>query len=328
MKPVLPSEVVSFGKAAAAAIGAAGGIELARRAVVDTSVRTTDIAPVLQSLGIDDIDAAADLETLLAACELTRVCGSFAVPYPVGQRLAASVAECDESFLAVVDRVLAVEHGDLPGGWLVVEPAGATWLPIASGDDRRYVSIPYVHHVDRGERRAPATGGQVALGLVLQSWELLGAAQSAHAWAASHVVERHQFGRRLADFQLVQGRVADSEVAVRGLRQLAQFTSWRWSTSPAHALVDAWALRTQAIETVRVVLAHSHVLHGAVGFCDEHDLSILDMKTQAAVRLPADLERSTEILGLLIRDHGFSSPFSDPTCPPVEERRRTRKVAP
>jgi alkylation response protein AidB-like acyl-CoA dehydrogenase len=125
----------------------------------------------------------------------------------------------------------------------------------------------------------------------------------------------------------VQFHVADLEVAVRGLRQLAQFTSWRWFAAPDDAFTDALALRVQAIETVRSALNVSHLLHGAVGFCDEHDLAVVHMAVTPATRHPWDLESTTERLTARVAASGFASPFADPACPTVEDRRATREVS-
>jgi hypothetical protein len=107
----------------------------------------------------------------------------------------------------------------------------------------------------------------------------------------------------------VQFRVADCAVAVRGLQRLAQFTLWRLFTAPRDAVVDAMALRVSALETASLVLSNSHLLHGAIGFCDEHDLTTLDRSVQASLRLPTDLERTSELLFQAIDSGGFHGLF-------------------
>jgi hypothetical protein len=327
VNPDLPDEVLDFAAAAEQAVVAAGGVELARRAFDDPKVRGDEVPALLSGLGIDDVDPRDGEVGLLAAAELVRITGAYALPYPVSARLAAPHdGDAAADFVAVVDGTPAVEHVEVGGRWLVVETDGTAWEPVPVLDSRRYTSARHVRPVTRGTSRGSVGLPDVALPLVLDGWRMLGAAEQAHAYATAHVGVRQQFGRALADFQAVQFRVADSEVAVRGLGLLARFTAWRWLVAPDEALVDAWALRVQAIETLKLVLANSHLLHGAVGFCDEHDLSVIDMGVQPAVRLPADLERSTELLGQAVRQHGFASPFSDPARATVEARRAAREV--
>jgi hypothetical protein len=42
----------------------------------------------------------------------------------------------------------------------------------------------------------------------------------------------------------------------------------------------------KAADTARLVLRTSHQLLGALGFCDESDVSVLDRHTQPLIRLP------------------------------------------
>ena len=53
---------------------------------------------------------------------------------------------------------------------------------------------------------------------------------------------------------------------------------------------DALVLRFKAADTARQVLRTSHQLLGALGFCDESDVSVLDRHTQPLIRLPLGAE--------------------------------------
>ena len=102
---------------------------------------------------------------------------------------------------------------------------------------------------------------------------------------------RVQFGKPLAEFQAVKFAVADAAVAVRGLHELAKFTVARAESTPqAVHSADALVLRLKASDTARQVLRTSHQLLGALGFCDESDISILDRHTQPLIRLPLGAE--------------------------------------
>ena len=325
MKPVLPDEVADFSRSAERSLRAAGGVDLARRAVDDPAVRLDVVPGLLERLGLAEIEPRSDLESALAAAALARLTGAFGLPYPVTARLAANGIDSAD-FLTVVDAAVPqVEHADLPGRWLTSDAAGETTGAEPDGrGPRAFPSMAAVHGVRRTPSEAQLGPADAALVLILESWRMLGAAESAHEAATSHVQVRQQFGRPLARFQAVQFHVADGEVAVRGLRQLAQFTTWRWFDAPQSVSVDALALRVQAIETLGLVLGLSHLLHGAVGFCDEHDLAMVDMAVTPATRLPWGLEDTTEQLARLIAEEGFASPFADPSCPTVEERRAKR----
>jgi acyl-CoA dehydrogenase len=135
----------------------------------------------------------------------------------------------------------------------------------------------------------------VDLHLNLGSWRILGAVQQALEITRQHVVARMQFGKPLAEFQAVRFTVADASVAVRGLCELAKYTITRTESAPAQVRsADALILRLKAGDTARQVLRTAHQLLGALGFCDESDVSVLDRHTQSLIRLPV----STEVLAM------------------------------
>jgi len=116
---------------------------------------------------------------------------------------------------------------------------------------------------------------------------ILGGLETALAQVTAHVAVREQFGRPLAEFQAVRFAVADAVVGVRGLTELAKFTVWRLgSAGQAARSADALVLRLHAVEVAREVLRTCHQLLGAIGFCDEHDVSVLDRHLQPLLRLP------------------------------------------
>jgi alkylation response protein AidB-like acyl-CoA dehydrogenase len=127
--------------------------------------------------------------------------------------------------------------------------------------------------------------------LVLGSWRVLGGLETAVALATAHVAAREQFGRPLAEFQAVRFAIADATVAVRGLTELAKYTLWRLAVAGDQArAVDAVALRLHACDVARDVLRSCHQLLGALGFCDEHDVSVIDRHLQPLLRLPLAAE--------------------------------------
>src|SRR6201999_3929256 len=102
-------------------------------------------------------------------------------------------------------------------------------------------------------------------------------------------------------------------VAVRGLHELAKFTISRpESTALQVRSSDALVLRLKAANTARQVLRTSHQLLGAVGFCDESDVSVLDRHTQPLIRLPLGAEELALRLIPDVSDGSFETLFSGP----------------
>jgi alkylation response protein AidB-like acyl-CoA dehydrogenase len=75
---------------------------------------------------------------------------------------------------------------------------------------------------------------------------------------------------------------------------------------------DALILRLKAADTARQVFRTAHQLLGALGFCDESDVSVLDRHTQSLIRLPV----SAEVLALRlmpgVRSGELETLFSGP----------------
>jgi acyl-CoA dehydrogenase len=307
MNPALPETAIDFGAAAERAFTDVGGVDLARRAEAEPDLRARVVAPLLDQLGALDLSMADDLDTALAGGELCRVAGRCALPYPVIAILASGTH--DRLPAALVDPVVPrADHGDLFPRWRLAAIDGAVREGRPDGPPLGTELGPFV--VDMA---ASATDDlepvDVPMLLTLTAWQTLGTLERALELAVEHVNTRHQFGGPLARFQAVQFQIADATVAVQSLRELAHFTLWRLWVAPLDRLVDALALRAQALESAQAVLRTCHQLHGAVGFCDEHDLSILSRHAQPLLRLAAGLEATTEQLMAAVDHTGFDSLF-------------------
>lgn len=286
MHTELPGDVLAFGVAARDRFDALGGVELALRAETDPSARA-QAADALAELGAWDVDARSGADELLAAAVLCRAAGAVVLPHPVVEQLLA----VDGARLALVDPVKPwIDHGDLAGSWVAADLDGNAWT--VTTESRRAAKLgPFVTRAILGKAADRVDIDDVARHLVLGSWRLLGGLDAALSLAAAHVKVRKQFGQTLAEFQSVRFALADAVVAHRGLEELAKFTTWRIGVAaPAARHADAVALRLHADEVAVDVLRCCHQLFGAIGFCDEHDVSVLDRHMQSLLRLPHSAE--------------------------------------
>ena len=100
---------------------------------------------------------------------------------------------------------------------------------------------------------------------------------------------------------------------MRGLHELAKYTLCRPESLPVQTRsADALVLRYKAADTARQVLRASHQLLGALGFCDESDVSVLDRHTQPLIRLPLGAEALALRLIPDVRDGYLETLFSGP----------------
>lgn len=313
MKTALPEDIAEFAAVAAKRLTRFGGPQAALRAETDDHLRT-DARDALADLGAFDLNVRSVADDLLAAAVLCRAAGATALPYPLVEELLA----IDGARLALVSpEAPRIDHGDMPGDWIATDLDGKRYHPQLSSRTSAKLG-PFLVPAILGEPDGTVPAADVDLHLVLGSWRILGAMQQSLEITRQHVVARVQFGKPLAEFQAVRFTIADASVAVRGLYELAKYTICRADSTPAQVRsADALVLRLKAAETARQVLRIAHQLLGALGFCDESDVSVLDRHTQPLIRLPV----STEMLALRlipgVRDGQLETLFSELVSEPV-----------
>jgi hypothetical protein len=301
----LSDDAKEYGREALRAFEAAGGDQLVQQAEAKPDSREGLVGPILHELGSWELDARTDTDALEAAAALCRSAGYWALPYPVAERL-AKPTDLDVDGLIVV-----ADHA--PSGAVVgVE---ARWVAVTLDGLRSHVtgvgapSAAFVADLQLSALDGDGTN-DVALGLVLPCWTLLGMLDRAMELTTAHVSMRKQFGQPLSAFQGVQFQLTDAEVERSGLDILAKYALWSIATNRAEATDDALALRMSAIEAAEVVFRVCHQLHGAVGFCDETTLSWLSRYSQPLRRLPLGLSATRDRLIRRVGRTGLTGLFS------------------
>jgi hypothetical protein len=305
----LPQDITEFAAVAVKRFARLGGPQAALRAETDDSVRDA-ARTALKEVGAFELDVRSESDDLLAAAVLCQAAGATALPYPLVEELLA----IDGARLALINPdAPRIDHGDLPGAWIAADldanryqaqPGSRTGAKLGP------FLVPATLSTPEGPEKT-VSAADINLHLVLGSWRILGAVQQALHIATEHVQARVQFGKPLADFQAVRFTVADAAVAVRGLHELAKYTLCRPESVPVQILsADALVLRLKAVETARQVLRTAHQLLGALGFCDESDVSVLDRHTQPLIRLPLGPEALSLRLIPDVRDGYLETLFS------------------
>ncbi|MGI5320922.1 acyl-CoA dehydrogenase family protein [Actinomadura nitritigenes] len=285
----LPDDVGQLAEAATRRFRRLGGVDAARRAEADPATRET-ARKALDELGAFDLDIRADADQLLAGAVLCRAAGAVVLPWP----LIPHLVRVSGRHLVLIDPGhVRVDHGTAGFSWLGADLTGSAW-PLETGTPDVAGRLgPFVTGAALGqEQPGRIDGDDIARYLTLQSWTILGALESALAEVTEHVRTRQQFGQALSRFQAVRFTMADITIAVQGLEQLAKLTTWRLGRGDTpQRIADAMALRLHATETAVTALRASHQLYGALGFCDETDLSVLDRHLQPTLRYPLSAER-------------------------------------
>ena len=210
----------------------------------------------------------------------------------------------------VADAILVparTASGDGPelGVTVFIVPANApgmsaTLLPTVARDKQCEMSL---QNVDVGE---DAVLGQVNEGWAvaerIREWAAVGAcalmvgnADAALEMTLAYVKERTQFGRPIGSFQAIQHYCADMATGIEGARyvtyqaacKLAQGEPVDMEVSIAKAWVSGVSQRVAAL---------AHQSHGAIGFTQEHDLSLRTRRAKAWEVLYGDGDFHRELI--------------------------------
>lgn len=303
----LPEEAKAFASSVRQALAALGGVDVARRAEADPAVRLNEVKPVLDELGVPDIDPTGNPASVPVAAELCRIAGSYVLPFPVVGYVMATREGVPRALASAPPS--RCDHADLFPDWEVCELSGASWT---ARPERRLTGLrlaPFVGGLLASERRSVGAEAPAALLHVLWASYVLGTVEHALEAAIDHVQERVQFGQPLAAFQDVQFRIADATASVDGLRELTRFAAWRVATRRPAMAADALGAHLHAVDTAQGVLRLTQQLHGAAGMCDEYDISILVRHVQPALRLVDSADHLAERLFEVIQAQGFDSLF-------------------
>lgn len=314
MKPRLGDEATEFGRQATAALGAAGAAAWSEPGA-DAPARRVELEAMVQAvvgeLGGWELSPHHDPDELEAAAALCRATGHWAVAAPVAGRLARP-ADGAADGLVVVDatRPAAVVTGEQ--AWDAVTLDGRRHRVVGAAGDPESPTGAFgaVLELEVTGEGSPA---EVALGLVLPCWTLLGCCDRAMELTRSYVTDRRQFGQPLASFQGVQFQLTDAEVERSGLEVLAAHALWSIQSGRPDAVEDALACRLTAIEAARVVFGVTHQLHGAIGFCDETPLSWLSRASQPLRRLPFGAGATQAALADRLGRRSLTGLFGDAT---------------
>lgn len=308
MKTDLPQDISDFAAVAGKRLIRLGGPPAALRAETDDSIRDA-ARTALNEVGAFDLDVRSDPDDLLAAAVLCQAAGATVLPYPLVEQLLS----IDGARLALVNpKAPRIDHGDLAGDWVAADLDGNRYRPRPAARTGAKLG-PFLVPATLSTPEGTVPAADVNLHLVLGSWRILGTVQQSLRIVTDHVRARIQFGKPLADFQTVRFAVADAAVAVRGLHELAKYTICRPESVPAQIhSADAVVLRLKAADTARQVMRTSHQLLGALGFCDESDVSVLDRHTQPLIRLPLGTEELALRLIPCVSDGSLETLFSEP----------------
>jgi alkylation response protein AidB-like acyl-CoA dehydrogenase len=155
---------------------------------------------------------------------------------------------------------------------------------------------------NRGFRVAMSTldGGRIGIAA-----HALGIAQAAYDVARSYALERRQFGKRIADFQAIQWKLADMSMEIDAARLLVYRAAWLKEQGEPHAEAGAKA-KLYASEMARRQTAEAIQVLGGYGYTKEFPVEryYRDAKVTEIYEGTSEIQRiviARSILGLAER---------------------------
>ncbi|WP_319454881.1 MULTISPECIES: acyl-CoA dehydrogenase family protein [unclassified Mycobacterium] len=110
---------------------------------------------------------------------------------------------------------------------------------------------------------------------------LVGAGQAMLDASVEYAKQRTQFGRVIGSYQAIKHKLADVYIAVELARPLVYGAALSLADGSPETARDVSAAKAAASDAALLSARSSLQAHGAIGFTEEHDLSLLLLRVQA-----------------------------------------------
>jgi alkylation response protein AidB-like acyl-CoA dehydrogenase len=134
-----------------------------------------------------------------------------------------------------------------------------------------------------GWRVSAVAAEAVELGTLMVSAQLLGAARMMLEMSTAYARQRKQFDRPIGEFQAVKHQLADVAVALEFTRPLVHGAAVALDGRSPTAARDVSAAKVAAGRTADRAARAALQVHGAIGYTQEHDLSVWLLYVRALV---------------------------------------------
>lgn len=249
--------------------------------LADLGVTALAVPEKFDGIGAHPVDLVVAIERL----------GRWCVPGPVAESIAVAPV-----LLATGDR--ADRCAELASGELIVTvamppltpravDADAAGLVLLATDAGVTEATPGDVHesVDPSRRLFDVAASGAAwqadikrafeFGALATAAQLIGAAEALRDGAVDYAKQRTQFGRVIGSYQAIKHKLADVHIAIELARPLVYGAALTMEPR------DVSAAKAAASEAGLLAARSALQTHGAIGFTQEHDLSLLLLRVQA-----------------------------------------------
>lgn len=132
-----------------------------------------------------------------------------------------------------------------------------------------------------GESRGADGRRAFEFGALATAAQLIGAAQAMLDGSVEYAKQRSQFGTVIGTYQAIKHKLADVLIAVELARPLVYGAALSLADGSPDTARDVSAAKVAAADAALLAARSSLQTHGAIGFTQEHDLSLLLLRVQA-----------------------------------------------
>ncbi len=230
--------------------------------------------------------------------------GYWGVPGPVAESLAVApilLADDERCGALATGELIATVAMPLPVASLAPVPphtpravdADTAGLILLAGDGEvrdgeageRHASVDPARSLfdvtATGEPQKADTARAFEFGALATAAQLVGAGQAMLDASVAYAKQRSQFGRVIGSYQAIKHKLADVYIAVELARPLVYGAALSLADGSPDTARDVSAAKAAASDAALLSARSSLQTHGAIGFTQEHDLSLLLLRVQA-----------------------------------------------
>ena len=111
--------------------------------------------------------------------------------------------------------------------------------------------------------------------------QLVGAGQAMLDTSVEYAKQRSQFGKAIGTYQAIKHKLADVHIAIELARPLVYGAALSLADGSSDTARDVSAAKVAAADAALLAARSALQTHGAIGFTQEHDLSLWLLRVQA-----------------------------------------------
>ena len=132
-----------------------------------------------------------------------------------------------------------------------------------------------------GEGKAADVALAYEFGVLATAAQLVGAGQALLDMSVEYAKQRSQFGKVIGTYQAIKHKLADVHIALELARPLVYGAALSVADQAPETARDVSAAKVAASDAALLAARSALQTHGAIGFTQEHDMSLLLLRVQA-----------------------------------------------